>query len=180
MYESGIASPYRKCFHHVTANLVRKLRGMAEDNSGNSKRPDLPMSRFPGERLGLPETGPKSVGRVGRRFGAIILDWFISALVLMLITGEDYLSISSSAQGQLQLLGVFVALQILAIWAVGGSIGHRIMRLYVVNIHGGSLTWWRPIARSVLLALVIPALVWDSDQRGFHDKIAGTLLLKSA
>lgn len=153
---------------------------MAEDNSGNSKRPDLPMSRFPGERLGLPETGPKSVGRVGRRFGAIILDWFISALVLMLITGQDYLSISSSPQGQLQLLGVFVALQILAIWAVGGSIGHRIMRLYVVNIHGGSLTWWRPIARSVLLALVIPALVWDSDQRGFHDKIAGTLLLKSA
>jgi uncharacterized RDD family membrane protein YckC len=117
---------------------------------------------------------------VGRRFAAITLDWIVSALVLMLMTGQDYFTISSSAAGQLQLLGVFVALQILSIWAIGGSIGHRIMRLYVVNIHGGSLTWWRPIARSVLLALVVPALVWDSDQRGFHDKIAGTLLLKSA
>ena len=138
------------------------------------------MSRYPGERLGLPETGPQSVGRVGRRFVAISVDWVISALVLMLMTGRDYLTISSTALGQMQLLGVFVALQILSIWAIGGSMGHRLLRLYVVNVHGGSLTWWRPIVRSVLLALVIPALVWDSDQRGFHDKVAGTLLLKSA
>ena len=138
------------------------------------------MSRYPGERLGLPESGPQSVGRVGRRFVAISVDWVISALVLMLMTGRDYLTISSTALGQMQLLGVFVALQILSIWAIGGSMGHRLLRLYVVNVHGGSLTWWRPIVRSVLLALVIPALVWDSDQRGFHDKVAGTLLLKSA
>jgi uncharacterized RDD family membrane protein YckC len=138
------------------------------------------MSRYPGERLGLPETGPQSVGRVGRRFVAISVDWVISALVLMLMTGRDYLTISSTALGQMQLLGVFVALQILSLWAIGGSMGHRLLRLYVVNVHGGSLTWWRPIVRSVLLALVIPALVWDSDQRGFHDKIAGTLLLTSA
>lgn len=138
------------------------------------------MSRYPGERLGLPETGPQSVGRVGRRFVAITVDWGISALVLMLMTGRDYLTISSTALGQMQLLGVFVALQILSIWAIGGSMGHRLLRLYVVNVHGGSLTWWRPLVRSVLLALVVPALVWDSDQRGFHDKVAGTLLLKSA
>ena len=119
------------------------------------------------------------MGRVGRRFAAITGDWIISVLVLMLISGRDYLTISSTAAGQLQLLGVFVALQILSIWAIGGSMGHRLLGLYVVNVHGGSLTWWRPIARSVLLALVVPALVWDSDQRGFHDKIAGTLLLKS-
>jgi len=25
---------------------------------------------------------------------------------------------------------------------------------------------------------VIPVLVWDSDQRGFHDKIAGTVLVR--
>jgi uncharacterized RDD family membrane protein YckC len=73
----------------------------------------------------------------------------------------------------------FVALQVLAMWTIGGSIGHRIMGMYLVNIRGGSLTWWRPIVRSFLLVLVIPALVWDSDQRGFHDKIAGTILLSS-
>jgi hypothetical protein len=136
------------------------------------------MSKYPGERLGLPEKGPQSVARVGRRFVAITLDWIISALVLMLMTSRSYFEISSSAAGQLQLLGVFVALQILSIWAIGGSIGHRLLRIYIV--HGGRLDFWRPVVRSVLLALVIPALVWDSDQRGFHDKIAGTLLLKSS
>ncbi|BDU10955.1 RDD family protein [Aurantimicrobium sp. INA4] len=129
--------------------------------------------------MGLPKTGPQSVARVGRRLFAITLDWFLSALVLMLVTGKDYPTLSSSAAGQLQLLGVFVVLQILGIWFIGGSIGHRIFRLYLVNISGGILDWWRPIVRSVLLALVLPALVWDSDQRGFHDKIAGTILLKS-
>jgi hypothetical protein len=33
--------------------------------------------------------------------------------------------------------------------------------------------------RSVLLMIVIPALVWDSDHRGFHDKIAGTVLVRA-
>lgn len=129
--------------------------------------------------MGLPETGAQSVGRVGRRFAAITTDWLISAAVLMLMTGQDYFTISSSAAGQLQLLGVFVLLQILAIWFIGGSMGHRLLGMYLVNVRGGKLHWWRPIARSVLLALVIPALVWDSDQRGFHDKIAGTILLRS-
>jgi hypothetical protein len=33
--------------------------------------------------------------------------------------------------------------------------------------------------RSLLLGIVIPALVWDSDQRGFHDKVAGTVLIRA-
>lgn len=152
---------------------------MATGANNGKNQPDLPMSKYPGERLGLPESGPQSVGRVGRRFAAITLDWVISAMVLMLMTGRDYLTLSSSALGQLQLLGVFVVLQILGIWFIGGSMGHRLLRLHVVNVRGGSVQWWRPVVRSVLLALVVPALVWDSDQRGFHDKIAGTILLKS-
>jgi uncharacterized RDD family membrane protein YckC len=38
---------------------------------------------------------------------------------------------------------------------------------------------WRPIVRSVLLALVIPAVIWDADNRGLHDKAAGTVLVRS-
>ena len=37
---------------------------------------------------------------------------------------------------------------------------------------------WRPIVRSVLLALVIPAVIWDADQRGLHDKAVGTVLVR--
>lgn len=179
---------------------------MASQNSGPAQRPDLPISRYPGERLGLPESGPRSVARVGRRIIALAIDWTMSGLLVSMLMGANYFELvgrataaseevrknsNSQTLAQMQaasdalvahqtLVGLmFVALQILAIWTIGGSIGHRIMKLYVVNFHGGTLTWWRPIVRSLLLVLVIPALVWDSDQRGFHDKIAGTLLLKS-
>ena len=73
---------------------------------------------------------------------------------------------------------IFVILQIVFIPTIGASIGHRLVGLRIISIHGGWVGLWRPIVRSVLLGLAIPALVWDSDQRGFHDKIAGTALIR--
>jgi uncharacterized RDD family membrane protein YckC len=72
-----------------------------------------------------------------------------------------------------------VLMQIVFIPTIGGSIGHRIVGLRVVPIKPGWVGPWRPIVRSVMLALVIPAVIWDSDQRGFHDKIAGTVLIRA-
>lgn len=187
--------------------MARKLEGMASNKPGSEKRPDLPISKYPGERFGLPQTGPRSVGRVGRRIIALAIDWGMSGIIVSLLMGANYFQLldravtasenlrklnDAQSQAQMQLASdalvmhqtltglTFVALQILAIWTIGGSIGHRIMGLYVVSIRGGALNWWRPIVRSVLLILVIPALVWDSDQRGFHDKISGTILLRSS
>jgi hypothetical protein len=48
----------------------------------------------------------------------------------------------------------------------------------VVPLTGGWVGLRRPIVRTLLLVLVLPALVWDSDQRGFHDKVAGTVLIR--
>jgi hypothetical protein len=31
----------------------------------------------------------------------------------------------------------------------------------------------------VLLALAVPALIWDADQRGLHDKAVGTLVART-
>jgi hypothetical protein len=33
--------------------------------------------------------------------------------------------------------------------------------------------------RTLLLVIIVPAVVWDSDQRGFHDKVAGTVLMRA-
>ena len=59
----------------------------------------------------------------------------------------------------------------------GGSIGHLLLGMRVVPVTGGPLAWWRGIVRTVLLCLVIPAVIWDRDQRGMHDRGAGTLLV---
>lgn len=132
---------------------------------------DLAPSEYPGERLGLPADGPRSVGRVGRRLVAICIDWALASLPAYLLIGGPQAMWWHSL--------IFMLMQIVFVPTIGGSLGHRIVGLQVVPLAGGWVGVWRPIVRAVLVTLVIPALVWDSDQRGFHDKIAGTVLIRA-
>ncbi|MCW2287853.1 RDD family protein [Leucobacter luti] len=132
---------------------------------------DLAPSEWPGQRLGLPESGPRSVARIGRRVLAIMIDWGLAALPAFLLIGGPYATWWNWA--------FFAAMQMVFIPTIGGSLGHRILGLRVVPIAGGWVGPWRPIVRTALICLVIPVLVWDSDQRGFHDKIAGTVLIRN-
>jgi uncharacterized RDD family membrane protein YckC len=134
---------------------------------------DLEPSRFPGERLGLPDHGTGSVARSGRRIVALLIDWASAMLIALLFTPYD-----SAAYTWVTPL-VFAALQIVFIPTIGGSIGHRLLGMHVMPVGGGWVGPWRPIVRTVLLVLVVPALIWDSDQRGFHDKLAGTVLIRA-
>ena len=127
------------------------------------------MNSFPGERLGLPETGRGSIGRIGRRIGAIAIDWACAVLI----------SVAFFAYDPLATLVVFAAVQLVFIPTIGGSPGHRIVGLRVVQLSGAWVGLWRPIIRTLLLVLVIPAVIWDADQRGLHDKAAGTVLLRA-
>ena len=130
---------------------------------------EIAPSRYPGERLGLPEAGPRSIGRVGRRIAAIAIDWAIASL----------LSFAFFRYDSWATISIFAVLQIVFIPTLGGSVGHRALGMRVVAVRGGWVGVWRPVVRTLLLCIVIPALVWDSDQRGFHDKIAGTVLIRA-
>lgn len=125
-------------------------------------------SDWPGRRLGLPETGPRSIARPGRRIAALIIDY-----VPVVVISAAFFSYDAWAN-----LAIFATLQIVSILLVGGGIGHMVLRMRVVPLAGGRLSWWRPIVRTLLLCLAIPALIWDRDQRGFHDLAAGTLLVR--
>ena len=67
---------------------------------------ELEPSRWPGERLGLPETGPNSVGRLGRRLAALAIDW-ASAMIIALV----FLPYDSALYSWLT-LGIFSVLQV--------------------------------------------------------------------
>ena len=123
---------------------------------------------WPGQRLGLPETGPRSVARLGRRFGALAIDWGIAVA----------LSAAFFAYDSLVTLLLFVGLQVLFTVVINASIGHAVLGMRVVPMAGGLLGVWRPIVRALLIALVIPALLFDENQRGLHDRAAGTVLLR--
>jgi len=141
--------------------------------SGPTTFGQLPPSTWPGERLGLPRTGPHSVGRVGRRILALVVDWAIAVGLACLIWGYTLLNYDGFV-----VLALFVGLQALQLAVFGASVGHRLLGLRLIDLTGGRVGLWRPVVRSLLLGLAFPALVWDSDQRGFHDKIAGTVLIR--
>ncbi|SPE49385.1 RDD family protein [Streptomyces netropsis] len=122
---------------------------------------------YRGEGLGLPEKGPGSVAPLGRRFGAIFIDWALCMLIAyaFLADGEP------QRAGNWAVL-IFVLLSLLTVGTVGCTPGKRLLGLRVVGEDGGRLGLPRVLLRSVLLAIVIPAVIWDRDTRGLHDRLA--------
>lgn len=139
-----------------------------------------PENSYPGERLGLPASGSGSVARFGRRLVALIIDYAAATLLATAFFGYDQFALPSEAGLSLFApMTVFAALNLLFVPTIGGTPGHRIVGLRMQRFSGGWVGLWRPIVRTALLVLVIPALVWDADQRGLHDKLAGTILLRA-
>ena len=126
-------------------------------------------SSYPGERLGLPESGSGSIGRLGRRIAAIAIDWACAVVV----------SIAFFRYEGFATLMIFAIVQILFIPTIGGSPGHRLLGMRIQRVQGGGPGLWRPLVRTALLCVVIPAVIWDTDHRGLHDKIAGTVLVRA-
>lgn len=128
---------------------------------------------YPGQRLGLPQSGPGSAARFGRRLGAVLVDWIGCQLIAYgLITRGDL-----AAAGNWT-LALFLSLTLLTVGTVGFTPGKRMLGLRVVGQGGGRLSLPRVVLRTLLLALVIPALIWDRDGRGLHDRLAGAVQVR--
>lgn len=137
-------------------------------------------SPYPGERLGLPIAGSRSIARAGRRIGALLIDYVAATIIATGFLGFDQFALPAEAGlTQFAPMAVFALLQIVFIPTLGGSPGHRILGMRLVMLGGGWVGLWRPIVRTLLLVIVIPAVIWDADQRGLHDKIVGTVLIRA-
>jgi uncharacterized RDD family membrane protein YckC len=130
--------------------------------------PDPIAQDWPGQRLGLPQAGPRSIGRLGRRIAALAIDW--GAAVLLSIAFFSYDAIAT--------LVIFAIVQVLFLMTLSGSPGHVLLGMRVVPAKGGRLGLWQPFVRTILLCLVIPAVIWDNDQRGLHDRACDTILVR--
>lgn len=111
---------------------------------------------------------------------ALLVDWFASSLVVIVIVGPDRFLANRSTSGDmvpgLLTLLVFVVESALLTATTGGSFGKLATRLRVVLLdgHGRPPGVLPALARSVLVALVIPPLVFRPDGRGLHDLMVGT------
>ncbi|MFG3493774.1 RDD family protein [Streptomyces sp. NPDC047928] len=129
---------------------------------------------YRGERLGLPQEGTGAIAPLGRRFGALFVDWFLCMLIAYgLIARGD-----GNATGNWA-LGVLFVLSVVTVGTVGSTPGKRLFGLRVISVDGDRLGLGRVVVRSLLLCLAIPALIWDRDGRGLHDRLARAVQVRA-
>jgi uncharacterized RDD family membrane protein YckC len=132
---------------------------------------------YPGSRLGMPQRGPGSVARFGRRLVGVMIDWLLCSLVAAALWGY---SITGGDSGSFKPLVIFAVQHLILVGTIGFTIGHRVVGLRVVRLGGGLPGFVPALARTILLVLAIPALIWDRDDRGLHDKVAGTVVIRAS
>jgi len=124
----------------------------------------------------MPERGTGSLARFGRRLVAVLVDWLLCELIA---AGFMSYRLGQGGLGAFKPLAVFVVMNLLLVGTLGSTIGHRLLGIRVVRLGGAAAGPLHALVRTMLLAVVIPAVVWDRDTRGFHDKIAGTVMVRA-
>lgn len=122
---------------------------------------------YRGEQLGLPKEGSGSIAPVGRRIAALYIDWVLCWVIAYgLFAGGEPSSLSAWT------LGIYFVLAALTVGTIGVTPGKRLLGIRVIGAGGARLGFVRAVVRSALVCLVIPAVVWDRDTRGLHDRLA--------
>ena len=125
-------------------------------------------SGYPGEDLGLPEEGPRSVARMGRRIAALFVDWLLALLITASFTRHaEYLTIA-----------VFAAEVWILTALTGFTVGKRLLGIRVARLDGKPIGFLWSFVRTVLLLTVVLPLISDGDLRGLHDRAANTVVIR--
>ncbi|GIF11747.1 hypothetical protein Ate01nite_17790 [Actinoplanes teichomyceticus] len=108
----------------------------------------------------------------GQRLVALLIDW-----VLCLLLASLY---ASPYRAQWPPVVLLVLLNTVFIGLFGETPGMRLARVRCVSYaDGGAIGLLRGLGRAVLLALLIPALIADAQGRGVHDRVAGSIVVRS-
>lgn len=131
-----------------------------------------------GSRLGLPAEGPGSVASTLWRVVAFLLDLAVGVLIGLFFV--QFLGEVSPQQRSLA-TNVGFAVQLVVLQALTGqSIGMRLVGLRVRRLAvDGPIGLLPALLRTALLVLLIPALIYDRDRRGLHDRAASTVVVNA-
>lgn len=111
----------------------------------------------------------------GRRLAALTIDWFASLGIAVLVFRQYAYG---SGDSMIATVVVFYVEIVFFTLFIGASFGQKILGLRVVNMLGGRLPAWRIAVRTLLILLVVPALVIDSDGRGLQDRFVGSRVIR--
>ena len=131
-----------------------------------------------GNGLGLPPEGPGSLASFGVRLVAFLVD----GIVANLLAGLPYLFGVSYGPGErgYAVYAAFLLQEFVLVSVVGATIGKQLCSIRVVRASdGGRLAWPWVLARTVLLGFLVPAVIWDRNGRGLHDRAVGALTVRT-
>lgn len=131
---------------------------------------------YPGQTLGLPDTGPGSLAPMGRRLAALLIDWLIAYGLALL--GVEF-GVWSTPMLSTVVLVIWLLLGVAAVRLFGFTPGQLMLGLVVVAVGGRRpVGIGRLVVRGLLIGLVVPPLFTDSDGRGLHDRLTATAVVR--
>jgi uncharacterized RDD family membrane protein YckC len=135
---------------------------------------------WPGQRLGLPKDGPGSVAGRGARLGALLLDLVLMSLVTSVFVQVDVEQPEVMQRFNYTSVVVWFVITAAMVALFGFTAGKALFGLRVVRLDGKPMVGpVRAIPRTLLTALLIPAALSDADSRGLHDKVTGTVVVRT-
>jgi uncharacterized RDD family membrane protein YckC len=137
--------------------------------------PEVPAEPYPGQKLGLPESGRGSLAGWRARVAALIVDWAASMGVAVALFGTEVLT-GSGWQAWMTLATFFVESTLL-VTVASGSFGQLICRIAVVRLDTKPVGFPRAALRQALICLALPPLIIGADRRGLQDLAATTVVV---
>jgi len=133
-----------------------------------------------GQSLGLSDSGTGSIAPTGRRVGAFVVDCLASTLIAGLLTASIARHGGEQALPGSWSLIPFALNYMLGLPLAGRTLGMNLFGIRVVRVYRPTrVTVLDAAVRTILLLLLVPALIFDRDGRGLHDRLARTAVVLS-
>jgi uncharacterized RDD family membrane protein YckC len=124
----------------------------------------------------MPERGPGSLAPMGRRLGALMIDWLICYGLAALCLRFGMFSEHTLATA---VLVIWFLLGVVSVRLFGFTPGQLALGLQVVTVDGRlHVGLGRAVVRGVLVGTVVPALFTDWDGRGLQDRLTATAVVR--
>lgn len=135
---------------------------------------------YRGEKLGLPQAGSGSLAPTGPRLLAFVVDALASTLIAALFVHHDaHKSFADNLPGSWSLIPLAVDYVIGSLVA-GRTLGMYLFGLRIIRVdRTAAVDPGRAVLRTLLLFLLVPAVVFDRDGRGLHDRFSDTAVVRA-
>ena len=132
-------------------------------------------AEYPGQTIGLPESGRGSLASWWARIAALVLDWGASMLVATFLFGDGV--IREGGWKAWMILAVFFVQSSVLTALTGSSFGQLLARIGVRRLDGKRLGWGTSLLRAGMISLVLPTVVIGAERRALNDLVLGTVVV---